>query len=36
MCAEYGTNRHKFTDNLAEHERNADKFRAALNKAGVK
>ncbi len=36
MCAVYGTGKHKFTDNLSEHNRNADAFRNALSKANIK
>lgn len=36
MCAEYGTGLHNFTKDYAEHCRNADKFRAELDKAGIK
>lgn len=36
MCAVYGTGKHKFTDNLSEHNRNAEAFRAALSKANIK
>lgn len=36
MCAEYGTGLHNFTASYAQHCRNADAFRAALDKAGIK
>jgi len=36
MCAEYGTGLHSFTASYAEHCKNADRFRAALDKAGIK
>lgn len=36
MCAEYGTGLHNFTADYSQHCRNADAFRAALDKAGTK
>ena len=36
MCAEYGTGLHSFTSDYNEHCRNADRFQAALDKAGIK
>lgn len=36
MCAEYGTGLHNFTADYDQHCRNAQKFRAALDKAGTK
>ncbi len=36
MCAEYGTGLHSFTADYSQHCRNADRFRAALDKAGIK
>lgn len=36
MCAEYGTGLHNFTADYAQHCRNADEFRKALDKAGTK
>ena len=36
MCAEYGTGLHNFTSDFSQHCKNADAFRAALDKAGIK
>jgi UPF0755 protein len=36
MCAEYGTGLHNFTADYDQHCRNAQKFRQALDKAGIK
>jgi UPF0755 protein len=36
MCADYGTGLHNFTADYAQHCRNADAFRAALDRAGTK
>jgi UPF0755 protein len=36
MCAEYGTGLHNFTKDYNVHLENARKFRAALDKAGIK
>ena len=36
MCAEYGTGKHLFTADYNQHLRNAQKFRTALDKAGIK
>lgn len=36
MCAEYGTGLHNFTADYNQHCRNADAFRAALDRAGIK
>lgn len=36
MCADYGTGLHNFTADYAQHCRNADEFRKALDKAGTK
>jgi UPF0755 protein len=36
MCAEFGTGHNKFTSSLEEHNRNAQAFRKALDKASIK
>ncbi|HEU4717602.1 MAG TPA: endolytic transglycosylase MltG [Bacteroidia bacterium] len=36
MCAEFGTGRHRFTDDYNQHLKNAREYQAALNKANIR